>query len=610
MSQPAAATLPREGHTGKDDDAGDDDVPLAKKQPAATAAAARIWLNAWDDPVANARLSRGCLQLVDLNGDGDYKAVVALQSRRLKVYRGKAALTEMALLDEPTAVEAFYADAATPLVPMLAIASGPLLYIYRNLRPFYKFQVPAVDPDPDESLIWDRLASGQLRPEAGASDLVALRQAGRTITPRSATLIGIGSDVSRAAFVESCRGKPLGYHAPITCMTTLNKSSEDARAVGSVVVGTEAGQVLILNQHGMKVVRQIDLGAAPAFLDASGLLDVTYRVVAACRNGRVYSIRNGKVIGGPIETETECCGVVLLVNHVLVGCMNNVFHGYHVKGNLLYTVRLPAPITCMAAFQLRRASNLSGAMVALANGDVRLYDGRALLTTVTCSAPVAAMKFGQYGREDASLFMVSTTGAITMKILQRQAQLDANQQQQQQQASSGPPAEQDEPLAIPKRTQLYVDQMNRERQQGPQMHMVFQRDLARLRLATAQAYAKVLAEGHGSVSSHLSLRLNAQVLGLGPRFLIRLAFRNTGPSALLDVPVCIMLDTQVYTIARPAFVVPAIVPGVNLHTDVAVRCIAPGTPDTRQVRVIVCRPSGDGGVPILNVVIVMPAVAV
>ena len=46
------------------------------------------------------------------------------------------------------------------------------------------------------------------------------------------------------------------------------------------------------------------------------------------------------------------------------------------------------------------------------------------------------------------------------------------------------PAEQDVPLNIPKKTRLYVEQMDRERQSAVHMHRTFQRDLCRLRLKT------------------------------------------------------------------------------------------------------------------------------
>ncbi len=48
---------------------------------------------------------------------------------------------------------------------------------------------------------------------------------------------------------------------------------------------------------------------------------------------------------------------------------------------------------------------------------------------------------------------------------------------------------------VPKKTRLYVEQTQREREQASDMHRAFQRDLARMRLTTARAYVKILTDG-------------------------------------------------------------------------------------------------------------------
>ena len=60
---------------------------------------------------------------------------------------------------------------------------------------------------------------------------------------------------------------------------------------------------------------------------------------------------------------------------------------------------------------------------------------------------------------------------------------------------SGPPPEQDIPLPVPKKTKLYVEQTQRERERAPDIHRAFQRDLCKLRLTTARAYVKTLTDG-------------------------------------------------------------------------------------------------------------------
>jgi len=66
---------------------------------------------------------------------------------------------------------------------------------------------------------------------------------------------------------------------------------------------------------------------------------------------------------------------------------------------------------------------------------------------------------------------------------------------------------------VPAKTQLYVDQTDREKQNAVQMHRTFQRDLYLMRLTAARAYAKTLATGLAPVAATtaVSLKVDAEV---------------------------------------------------------------------------------------------------
>ena len=54
-------------------------------------------------------------------------------------------------------------------------------------------------------------------------------------------------------------------------------------------------------------------------------------------------------------------------------------------------------------------------------------------------------------------------------------------------------------MQVPKKTRLYIEQTRRETEQAPDMHRIFQRDLAKLKLTTARTYVKLLTDGKVSV---------------------------------------------------------------------------------------------------------------
>lgn len=72
------------------------------------------------------------------------------------MWKGTAKASEHALLDVPTAITSFnfVVEANGPCVPALAVAAGSHIYIYRNLRPYYKFVLPNEDVNNEELDIW------------------------------------------------------------------------------------------------------------------------------------------------------------------------------------------------------------------------------------------------------------------------------------------------------------------------------------------------------------------------------------------------------------------------------------------------------------------------
>mmetsp|Transcript_1658 Transcript_1658/g.4843 ORF Transcript_1658/g.4843 Transcript_1658/m.4843 type:complete len:552 (+) Transcript_1658:21-1676(+) len=453
------------------------------------AAAKSPWLHAWRDPVADLKAFTSCIRLVDLNGDGDYKLIIADAQRRLKVYRNTSLISENVLLDTPVALCVTYNEVSKPRVPCVSVAAGPHIFIYRRLRPYFKFTVPPVAMTPREAEVWTRLNDKTMDLAQAVELLVTERDSGSPLCTRSVDLINTESEEERQAIVETWRGAPLSQQTVITCMEVLKKNMDEEDALSQLVVGTESGLVLILDVSGATILTKFKLPATPVYLAVTGLFDVEYRIVCACRNGSVYTIKNGEVTGTVIELEAQPCGLCRIDKSIVIPCMGNVVHSYHIKGKKTFSLYMPSPVAAVEVLHLQRMRSVKALLVSLHNGEVRLYNDKNLVTTLHVDDPCVGMRFGPYGREEAALAMVGKSGTLLIKMLQRSANLDSSN------TPPGPPPEQDIPLAIPKKTKLYVEQTQRERDQATEMHRIFQRDLCKLRLNTARAYVKVLTDG-------------------------------------------------------------------------------------------------------------------
>lgn len=301
--------------------------------------------------------------------------------------------------------------------------------------------------------------------------------------------------------------------------------------------------------------------------------------MVACRDAKIYSIKGGGtrgtavLTGQVIELESHPCAMVHVDSSLVVASMDQKVASYSVRAKKEFCVCMPAPVVAMEPMLVRRNRVVSAYIVALKNGEVRVYREAVLFDVINLGAEVSAMRFGKFGREDNTLVLVHKSGSLTVKMLQRSAFADLTT------AASGPPPEQDIPLAVPKKTRLYVEQTQREREQAADMHRIFQRDLARLRLTTARSYVKTLTEGHNMGVSRfgggVALRLNAQVMGLGPLFKLRIEVLNEGAKPLSGLPLSLVYNQQLYELPAGLVTLPALLPGLPTRVELEVRSINP-----------------------------------
>ena len=565
------------------------------------------WLEAWQDPMAGADAFSSCICTADLAGDGEFRLVVATAMKKMKVWNGTSLTSEHDLLEPPVAVCTFYpAEPKSPKRPSLAIAAGTHVYIYRNLRPYYKFTLPALTVDEQEIEVWKMVRDGQIGANEAFDELANLRDAGVSLTSRSLDLLamedGAAGEVEqlRAAYCTAQAPEQLQHFTSITCMGSIKKNMDEWDATSCLFFGTESAELYVLNANGSAVKTTTQLPSVPVFVASTGLLDVDYRIVVACRDGRVYTIKNDELSTVVIELETQPCGLVRTAKQIHVACMNQVIHCYHAKGKKAYSLYLPAEITCIESMEVTRTRAVRCLLVALANNELRVYNEKHMVSKFDMMEPVRGLSFGRMGREDNTLILCTKGGCLQVKIMPRLANLEAVSQ-------NGPPPEQDIPLAVPKKTKLYVEQTQREREQAVDMHQAFQKDLLKLRLNTARAYVKVMKDGQSPVNDSfegVTVRIQASVQGLGPLFKIRVHVVNTGTKPVYDVPILLVpSNPDMYDLEEVIMQCPALLPGLPWIDAVKCKQKDPAA-GAGEIRVIVATKTSP--VPLITALIKMP----
>jgi Bardet-Biedl syndrome 1 protein len=610
------------------------------------------WISALYDPVAQIKCFSSTMQLADLAGDGDGCLITADSDCRLRVFKGTALVSDHALLDVPVAMCTFYTDTHRPRTPAVAVASGTFVYIYRNLRPYFKFTLPSVPIHESEKLIWDDIKkngkkddddeddnndneedadengeskrkkkkdknNNSMNPDIVVQKLAEARDKGVPLTSRSHTLLSLSKPEERVEFIKCARNLPLKQQTVVTCMKTLKKDFDEDDAVSSLVIGTEAGTVLILDPPGSKILNQCKLPSVPTKMAVVGKYAVGYRIVIACRDGNIYQVKDpGELSGKKIELEAQPVDLICLEKNstetykIVVACMDNTIHVYRRKGKKDFSLYMPSPITNIEAIAVKRDRVTECYAVALEIGEVRVYNGKNQVSNFKVDGRVRAMRYGSYGRENTAFLIATQGGSLHVKFLKRGVSLEGA-------GKAGAPPEQDVPLNVPKRTKMYVDQTQREREQAVEMHRAFQRDLCKLRLTTARAYVKIIgAEGASrgvrnengpqimsTAMSASNVRLNVRVQGLGPNFRLIVDIQNTGKETIMQSPLIAHFEPRLYKVKEPLQIVPLLIPGLLYHRVFDVECIDENG-GAGEIHILLT--SMTGSVPMIVAVVNMP----
>jgi Bardet-Biedl syndrome 1 protein len=561
------------------------------------------WLQAFHDPVAGLKCFGQAIRFVDLAGDGDFRLIVADLDKRLKVFRGTGVSSTHTLLEQPVAAAVFYPDNVQPRTPSIAIAAGAYVYIYRNLRPYLKFSLPHV-----------KLSSAEIE---------------------ASIIFGSGSPASASSSSSSSSSSSNSPQLPshkatvVTCMEVIQRDREGEGEASSIIIGTEASQIIFMDSSGAGVERTpIDLPSVPTLLVVHGILKGEHRINIACRDNVIYAIKDRELTATRIEPPAVPVCMARTETHLYVASQDRKVTAYLPKGGKkAFTLPMPAHVTAMARMLVRRERASDCVAIALEGGEVKIYNGSTLITTLHNPDSVVAMRFGQYGREANTLALIGSIGSLSFKMIKRTASFEvpatigggANSTD-----AVGAPAEQDIPLALPKKTRLYLEQTQRERDSAGNMYRILQKDLLRLRLVTAKAYAKAMADGlgvedlQGTSPRALAelgpkIRVNCSVRGLGPRFKLSIDLvqgsssleSSSSATPLFDVFLTFIYPPSVYHMDRSLIVLPVMLPGVHYFVEADISCVSlSGATDVVKMLVTI---GNGGGIPNVAALISMPA---
>jgi Bardet-Biedl syndrome 1 protein len=377
------------------------------------------------------------------------------------------------------------------------------------MRPYRKWTCPPIEIPPQETDIWMELRNDSLSAQGAVKRLMELRDTGVSLSQRSLELLALDKEHQRLNYIQETKDIT-SYVQPtlITCMDVMKKDSDDIDAISLLLIGTEAGQLYILpaDPQNSTILCRVQLPSPPTHFVVQGIFDVEWRISIICRDCKLYAVKNGDVrgsavlVGQSVDLNAQAVSMIKQDKLLWIALMDRSIACYSTRGKRMKSLLLQEDIQEIAMLHLKKAKLNAILLIALATGEILLCKPETIqpFYSIKVEAPINAMITGYYGREEHSMILIhgnqQKMGSLTIKMWKRTVDLD-----QITSASHnpmlGPPREQEIPLQIPKKTKLFVEQTQRERESSSEIHRAFQRDLCKLRLTTARAYVKTLTEG-------------------------------------------------------------------------------------------------------------------
>ena len=369
--------------------------------------------------MTNIETSKECVAVGDINGDNDYKLVLvdfAGDQCRLKLLKGLTVVNDSFLTDFPAGIVVFVSDPGHS--PCVAVAVGSSLLVYRNMKPYYRYNLPQNELHPTEVELWKagiqksislkELLAGleNLKSEVPIQKMSFHSQYFLTLDNEDAKLEVLGQILSN--FGEKLNISNL----LITCITTIKKVENSKNETDVIVVGTELGSIFWIDSQAYSILNHFQINGTPDKIFTHGQYDLESRTFVCTRESDIIVLKKntqGEITSSSIPMKSPILSIAANKNHIVLATKKNTLIFCTFKGKKQSEVQLSEPVIDMETF-FYEPRQYSGLLVAFKN-HVSIYIDQFVVDTLKVDADVEWIKFGRFGREDAVL-IIGTNGEV------------------------------------------------------------------------------------------------------------------------------------------------------------------------------------------------------
>eukprot|EP00801_Mesodinium_rubrum_P000534 Mrub_00534.p1 GENE.Mrub_00534~~Mrub_00534.p1 ORF type:complete len:579 (+),score=113.35 Mrub_00534:1349-3085(+) len=508
---------------------------------------AEPFITLWNDNTAGLRAFSHCIYTEDLFNDSDFRLIIADINRTLRVYKGTYTVYEYNLADIPCGVCTVktHKDSRTKL---MAIACGNSILFFSRLVNYHRFEPPSINPADEEINAWNAFKQNK---DLGAFRDTIQKLQEKEVNISSKTLKHLSMPEINIEKLASTDLSTLRINPNFTYMTTIKKLSDVSTSPDLIVVSRENNQILVIECVNFKVINSITIPSVVYKIVTQGHYDIESRIFAACRDNNIYIIKNGNLINQKIECEIFITDLCLTEKLLYVALVDNAVQAYSFEGQQDIRIETKYSVHCICPFYSKTHNFIfDGILISTSNNEILLYDNSKLLSTIKVKANILGMFLGRYSREDGTLITTTVEGAVEARILSRRWKPNANN------------AEPDNQLVVPKKTKVFVEMMNREKEKYESIYNTFLGDLDLIKFELAKGF-KYTNNSEAINQATVRFEMEVEVLGLGPEFIMNVYLISYEDNTRLNYVMFVDYDIDQFWFTRNFITLNVIIPQVK-----------------------------------------------
>ena len=513
--------------------------------------------------------------LADILQDNNSRLVVIDTSKNLKIFKGRLLQDESKLSIVPAGIIAFYGqEPSKNIVPLLAVAAGNTIFIYKYLKGFIKYPLPDLIPNSEEMHFYQQLNNGEIDAKTCLAKLQMLadrlleikinedgdeennnnenednekndknkkdnENRNNPLSQMTLHLLIIKQQEEQIKFLEENKNTRTQLRNYITCISYIHKdNTNDINTNSYLVIGTENCSIYIIDYTKKKPLSDIKLPEVPFLIQCQGGYNTEHTILVGDRGCTVYVIKKD-IITNKCIIPQPLVSLIITPKNFYVGTISNNYISYNFTGDKIFSIIQPAVITCME-FYYRKIEDLPIVIIALKNQEVRFYNNKILLIVMKVHDNIFGMKFGRYATVDDCLVLFTYSGSLIVKTFGKENKFSKLKYEEENKSEGK--------IIIPKKSSLFLDLAEREKENSFNMQNTFQNDLLRIRYKAMDSYVKMLKIGNApqNYSSSSTMKIAASLEGLGPNFKLNLIFDNSGNEPIINAVLTLDFNRKVY----------------------------------------------------------------